>query len=402
MTFHSHRIFRHQIRLLHASGENDLAKRTLKVYAQLVTKSRQASMGEVESTIRRRRTLDGLDNDPAVMDDVEPEAEHGSADSDRQFVDCLIFGARMLCRLPGDVEDAHWAEECLKTATDYVSKNYRLNADHVLKARVSCADGIVQSIIALRGSCHTGCHIRESLTYLPEADPTKRLIQMRKAVDHLASAVALNPESADAYYHLAVALLQAGPTRDLDACISAAKHAVELESNEIRYWHLLGLALSAAGQFKQVLDVLAIGEAVEPDEDSVDAPVEVPPTDTSPSASGATSSPSGDAANVASDGEIRSESSQGLQTLLSASDSKAPSATSMLLPIPDHPPPSKEDIFEYGLQLRITILAIVELTDGAETASGRWVDVFAWFAERGGWTQPVDDRKSIYFSVKCC
>jgi hypothetical protein len=152
MTFHSHRIFRHQIRLLHASGQNDLAKRTLKLYIQLVTTSRQASMGEVESTIRRRRTLDGLDNDPATMDDIELEPEHGSADSDRQFVDCLIFGARMLCRLPGDVEDAHWAEGCLKIATEYVSKNHRLAADHNLKARVSCADGIAQSTIAHRGS----------------------------------------------------------------------------------------------------------------------------------------------------------------------------------------------------------------------------------------------------------
>lgn len=151
MTFHSHRIFRHQIRLLHAAGDHDLAKRTLKVYTQLVTKSRQASMGEVESTIRRRRTLDDLDNDPAVMNDVESQVEDGSADSDQQFVDCLIFGARMLCRLPGDVEDALWAEECLKTAKEYVSKNARLSKDHVLKARVSCADGIVQSTIAHRG-----------------------------------------------------------------------------------------------------------------------------------------------------------------------------------------------------------------------------------------------------------
>jgi tetratricopeptide (TPR) repeat protein len=215
---------------------------------------------------------------------------------------------------------------------------------------------------------------------------------MRNAVDHLGSAVALNPESADAYYHLAVALLQAGPTRDLDACISAAKHAVELESNEIRYWHLLGLALSATGEFKQALEIFGIGEAVEPDEDSVDPSVDLPPTETDTSTSSAASVPSGTAFTDTNSAGMRSESPQGLQTLLPLSASKAPAATTMLLTTPDHPPSSKEDIFEYGLQLRITILAVVELIDGAETASGRWVDVFAWFAERGGWIQPTEDR----------
>lgn len=217
---------------------------------------------------------------------------------------------------------------------------------------------------------------------------------MRAAVDHLASAVAVNPDSADAYYHLAVALLQSGPTRDLSACISAAKHAVELESNEIRYWHLLGLALSATGEFKQALEVLGIGEAVEPDDDGVDAPVEPSPADTSTPASTSTStSTSATTPAEVTDGEMRSESPQGLQTLLSLSAKAAPPPTSMLLPIPEHPHPSKEDLFEYGLQLRITMLSLVELADGAENASLKWVEVFAWFAERGGWTQPVDERE---------
>jgi hypothetical protein len=65
----------------------------------------------------------------------------------------------------------------------------------------------------------------------------------------------------------------------------------------------------------------------------------------------------------------------------------------MLLPIPDHPRPSKEDLFEHGLHLRMTLLSLIELMDGAEIASVKWVDVFAWFAERGGWARPVMERK---------
>jgi tetratricopeptide (TPR) repeat protein len=100
-----------------------------------------------------------------------------------------------------------------------------------------------------------------------EADPMTRPQLLKQALNHLASAVNFNSESADAYYHLAVALLQAGSTRDLEGCIRAARHAVELESNGIRYWHLLGLALSADGQHTQAREVLEIGESLQTDED---------------------------------------------------------------------------------------------------------------------------------------
>lgn len=128
-----------------------LAKRTMKLYVQLVTKSRQASMSEIESTIRRRRTLDSLDNDPAVMGEGEPVEELSGADNDRQFVGGLIFGARMLCRLPGDADDIKWAKECLDIAKDTMANNGRLARDLSLKARLSCADGIVESTLAYRG-----------------------------------------------------------------------------------------------------------------------------------------------------------------------------------------------------------------------------------------------------------
>jgi hypothetical protein len=200
---------------------------------------------------------------------------------------------------------------------------------------------------------------------------------MRSAVDHLASAVDFNPGSADGYYHLAVALLQAGSTRDLDASIRAARHAVELESTDIRYWHLLGLALSAGGENTQAQEVLEIGEALETDEET-----EVQQEDPT-------------AANDPLVGTSRSESPNASDSLLAVSDTTVPSPTSMLLPAPDHPRPSREDLFEHGLQLRMTLLSLIERVHGAEIASVRWVDVFAWFAERGGWAQAADERECL-------
>lgn len=202
-------------------------------------------------------------------------------------------------------------------------------------------------------------------------------------MDHLASAVQFDPESADGYYHLAVALLQAGSTRDLDASIRAARHAVELESTEIRHWHLLGLALSASGENSQARKVLEIGEALETDEEIEPQQEDNSMPDTV-------------------DGSVmdtpRSDSPTAVDSLLGISATSAPLATSMLLPVPDHPHPSREDLFEHGLQLRMTLLALIERMHGAETASARWVDVFAWFAERGGWAQPVDDRELLISS----
>lgn len=363
MTFHSHRIFRHLVRLIHANGDNELAKRTMALYAQLVTKSRQASMGEVESTIRRRRTLDNLDNDTVVMGDVETIEDSIGSDSDRQFVECLIFGARMLCRLPGDVEDIKTASNYLASARDIVSQSTSLGTDNVLRARLSCAEGVAELTLAHR-----------------DADPITRPVLMRSALNHLGSAVQLNPASPDAYYHLAIALIQAGPTRDVEASVQAAQHAVELDASDIRYWHLLGLVLSASGQHAQARKVLIIGEELELDGDAEGTVEEPTVATTSDSVLG----------------ESQSASPTQPETLIPVHQKHCPTPSKMLLPPLDHPQPSKEDLFEHGLQLRMTLLSLIELVDGAEVASVKWVEVFAWFAERGGWAQPNEERRASF------
>jgi hypothetical protein len=61
-----------------------------------------------------------------------------------------------------------------------------------------------------------------------------------------------------------------------------------------------------------------------------------------------------------------------------------PAAASLLMPTPDHDLPSKQDVFEYALQLRMTQAALTEVVEGAEGAELKWVNIFSWHAEKRG------------------
>jgi hypothetical protein len=157
MTFHSNRIFRHLTRVLHAAGENDLALRCFRLYIQLVTKTRQTHLDEIEATVRKRRTMyledvevDGTNLTEEILGPAEDATSQGS-DSDGQFVEFLVFGCRMVCRLPGTPEDAKWAVEQLEMAKDITLKNAKLSRDKRLRARLACAAGVADAILAHRG-----------------------------------------------------------------------------------------------------------------------------------------------------------------------------------------------------------------------------------------------------------
>ena len=157
MTFHSHRIFRHLTRVLHATGENDLALRCFRLYIQLVTTTRQTHLEEIEATVRKRRTLDLEDTSVDGIDFTEEtsnpteDAANQSSDSDRQFVEFLVFGCRMVCRLPGTPGNAKWAVEQLEMAKDITLKNAKLLRDTRLRARLACAAGVADAVLAYNG-----------------------------------------------------------------------------------------------------------------------------------------------------------------------------------------------------------------------------------------------------------
>lgn len=82
--------------------------------------------------------------------------------------------------------------------------------------------------------------------------------------------------------------------------------------------------------------------------------------------------------------------------LLDIDATDIPPATSLLRPLPDHPPPSTLDTFEQALQLRMTQVALAEYVEGPEGAGDKWVEVFSWIAERKGL---VSDRSRCFLHI---
>ena len=58
-----------------------------------------------------------------------------------------------------------------------------------------------------------------------------------------------------------------------------------------------------------------------------------------------------------------------------------PSAT-LLHSLGDRPRPSRQESFEYALQMRMTQLALTEFVEGAEGVGEKWLEVFHWFREQ--------------------
>lgn len=69
-------------------------------------------------------------------------------------------------------------------------------------------------------------------------------------------------------------------------------------------------------------------------------------------------------------------------TLLDRDVQSIPSSATLLRPLGDRPPPSRNEAFEHALQLRMSQLTLTEYVEGPEGAGDRWVEVFQWFSER--------------------
>ena len=113
-------------RLFHVSGDHDLAKRTLRLYVQVVKKQRETG---------------------TVNENGEDMGDSGACESDKNWVDTLVHGARMLCRLPGTVEDIREAIRLVLQARERSG-----NVDDRTLAEIDLADGICESMLALRGT----------------------------------------------------------------------------------------------------------------------------------------------------------------------------------------------------------------------------------------------------------
>jgi hypothetical protein len=336
LTFNSFKIYRHMTRIFYISGDPQLARRTLRLYVQVVGKAWEAGVGV-------------------------------DADTDQHWVETLIQGARMLCRLagPSGVEDAREAGKLIENAKTRLDKDNK-----ELVASVNLGEGIWSSIMAL-----------------VEYDSRTRPARLAHALAQFAASIETFP-TPSAYYHLAIALARPGPQQDLDQAIASASTAVEGASADIRFWHLLGLLLTANGQWSKARGVFEIAAGIGESEDDV------------------TEERGGNGINLQAQGfESKTGGASGSGHiglavpptqpvfLLEIDSEVIPASAALLQPIPDYPSPSRQDMFEYAMQLRMTQLALAEHVEGAEGAALRWVEVFGWVADRKG---VVSEQRESY------
>ncbi|KAG2136578.1 uncharacterized protein EDB93DRAFT_1168404 [Suillus bovinus] len=353
LTFNSYRIYRHMTRLLFISGDSELAKRTLRLYVQVVSKAREA----------------GVDND---------------FDTDRHWVETLINGARMLCRLSisrqDGIDDAKEAGDMIEKAKTRLDED-----DKEMVARVALAEGVYYTTLAII-----------------EQDPYTRQARLSRALAAYLKSVAIHPTPV-AHHQLAIALSLPGSSQNLDEAIVSARAAVEDDANEIRHWHLLGLLLSANGEWEKAAGVLEVGADLDEGKQDMESPARLDAENTTNDI--AVKAPMADGIQ-AKDFESDHQYAQGKghsklpaarlplndadgptsehKRLLDPDATTIPPSATLLQPLPDHPLPSPRDAFDYALQLRMTQMALAEHIEGPEGAEGRWVDVFGWVAERKG------------------
>ncbi|KAI0027951.1 hypothetical protein K488DRAFT_80919 [Vararia minispora EC-137] len=340
LTFNSPRVFRHMTRVADASGDAQLAARTLRLYAAVVSKARQA--GEVEDM-----------------------------DTDENWVGTLVSGARMLCRsalADGErgIDEAREAGIMLEKARERLHES-----DKEMVARVELAVGVWETTMAIKESDHLS--------------RTPRLIS---ALTHLELSLEAHP-TPSAHYHLALAHSRPLPARNLERAIFSARAAVEGAPTEIRYWHLLGLLLVAAEDVVAAREVLEVGTAIT---DETWASGDTP---TASANGNADSTINGLTASLANAAAASALAQTELVPVLQPHDTDVPRAATLLPPVPDHPVSMPLERFEQALQLRMTQLAVTELAEGAEGAGDKWLEVFAWVAEQKGVNRTPSQRTSI-------
>ncbi|CUA76500.1 Cytoplasmic dynein 2 heavy chain 1 [Rhizoctonia solani] len=393
LTFHSYRVLRHLSRLLFIVPESDanVARRVFQQYVRLVRQSRQMSPGDVDLQLQRRPTdepakhpeelaQEEVANPRKSAEESAREVEkirQGDVDEPLVFVDALVRGARNLVRVVEElgVEDALVeAKDAVQLALEIV-RDDKTRSDDALKARVYRVAGIVEALTASR-----------------ELDPTTRPARQATALEHLTLAAQLDPVSADTSYHLAFVQAEARETSD---AILSARQAVERAPQDVRYWHLLGLLLTATEDWSGARAVIELGIANSEQVEDLAQPV----------GHGTGFSPPPDQGVVVkdfgTDEPARSSSPQGMPTS-SGRDVPAIVPPTRILPpsrtlhalftrsgVDPDANPSRLRLFAAATQIRLTHLAIVERIEGPDGAAGMWPGVFAWYAANAPSAIPV-------------
>jgi len=222
--------------------------------------------------------------------------------------------------------------------------------------------------------------------YSPEQEPRTRPDRHSRSHSLFLRSVETFP-TPSGYYHLSLSFARTGQLQDLDQAITNLESALESEPGEIRYWHALGLFLAAIEQWKAAIGALEQGSGIG-EGDLADETIE----NTADHGSSPTDREKGEVQVQALTLSVPNcdtlEKDGGkldqVRVLLDLNAEAIAPSESLLRPLLDHPPPSRQELFEHALQLRMTQVAVAELVEGPEGAVDRWVEVFSWIAEKRG------------------
>ena len=202
---------------------------------------------------------------------------------------------------------------------------------------------------------------------------------------------------------------------NLHQAIQYAGLAVEADPRDVKYWHLLGLLLTAQERWEEAREVLergadlGVGEADADVEGQVDGEVvggipsveRMEHEDENDTVNGGSSNATptikiDGVGNISIKDVSPITSTNPLQPIYILSHSHShssspttattpslpPASTLLLTPPPSKYPPSQYDLFESHLQIRMTQGTVMEVVEGAEGAEAFWLEVFGWVAER--------------------
>ncbi|KAI0660278.1 hypothetical protein C8Q70DRAFT_980001 [Cubamyces menziesii] len=350
LTFNSFKIFRHMSRLFYVAGDPELAKRTLRLYVQIVSKAREASMAEAETATAEATGAFGAGKD---------------IDTDAYWVQTLVHGSRMLSRLALAQPDMSKAVDEAKEAGEMLEKaKTRLDInDKALLAIVQLAEAVWQIAMAYT-----------------EQDVLTRTKRFEDSLALLHTSLETHP-TPSTHHHLALAYLRPGALQDLQTAIVHARAAVEGDPSEVRHWHLLGLLLTASGDWKAAKEVLEMGASVsevdlEGDEEEEQEPNGVEANGDAPD--GVRVHDYATPENQPNGHDAKTDAAR----LLDGDAIELPPSSSLLQPLGDRPSPNRQETFEQALQLRMTQLTLSEFVEGPEGTGDKWVEVFQWFSEK--------------------
>lgn len=181
----------------------------------------------------------------------------------------------------------------------------------------------------------------------------------------------------------------------MQGAIEHARAAVETDSNEVRHWHLLGLLLAATDDWRAAKSVLEIGIGVA---EAILAEDDHPVADENGSTGELNIrdfAHENGAADVNENGDSKShmDGDTVFTTIVSTSDTILSPSARLLRPVKDRPEPTRQEGFEYALQMRMTQLALTEFVEGPEGVGEKWLEVFQWFREKR--PASMDDREPI-------